>query len=138
MIRRRPNSTFRRQAAAAVCLLAFVVGGVVAPAAHYGFMAVSGGPVHHEQGMAPGDGHRMAVSMPDHAGAGLERHTTAHELCQYADLFASFAPTFIDGQTTVGQLDVADILFPSVELSAATELVSTSFARGPPSAPIAA
>ena len=138
MISRRPNNSFRRRAAAAVCLLAFVVGGVVAPAAHYGFMAISDGAVHHEQEMAPGDGHRMAVSMPDHAGAELEKHTTAHELCQYADLFASFVPKFIGGDTTVGRLEVADMLFPSVELSAAAELVSTSIARGPPSAPIAA
>jgi hypothetical protein len=55
-------------------------------------------------------------------------------LCEYADLFASFAPNFISDDQAIGQLDEASFVFPVLDGPTATGLLSTSLARGPPSA----
>ncbi|GAB5520800.1 MAG: hypothetical protein RhofKO_30510 [Rhodothermales bacterium] len=134
--------TQRLRFGAWLCLLTFSVGSVVAPASHYAFMAIAGAygyGQHHsaEEHDEPADphahhGHHMAMAMPSMEGGQVDAPQAAHEMCEYAELYATqvlaSAPAPLTLPIPESRLALAEA--PLVVLPADAPL--THFSRGPP------
>ncbi|MEM1093048.1 MAG: hypothetical protein AAGJ10_00475 [Bacteroidota bacterium] len=127
-----------------LCLLTFSVGSVVAPASHYAFMAIAGAygyGAHHAAGTAhhgahadhhAHHGHHMAMAAPSMEGGQIDEPQAAHEMCEYAALYATqvlaAAPVPITLALPESRTVHADV--PMAVFAAAPP--STHFSRGPP------
>lgn len=126
--------SLRQRSRALLLLVAFVGGGLISPAVHYGFMAISGlwdSPAHSGHmgaSTAVAHAHQTAATDP----GGTVRDTQDAPLaCHYADLFATFAATF----------GVQDAVSPSVHVATALQApvedpdyqyLASSRSRAPP------
>ncbi|GIV62139.1 hypothetical protein GQ464_016920 [Rhodocaloribacter litoris] len=104
----------RRRYISFLLLLTFSVGGVLAPASHHLFMAVSEAYVPWRHGDTT-DSHRAAAPMPmpgEDGEAALRPEHPAHAPCEYAALFATLvlAP---HAPTTFTALPAPSVPLPS-------------------------
>ncbi|MEM6646137.1 MAG: hypothetical protein AAF730_07785 [Bacteroidota bacterium] len=132
-----------------LCLLTFSVGSVVAPASHYAFMAIAGAygyGGHHateaaDHDAAPHDGttdhhahhgHHVAVATPSVEGGQIDEPQAAHEMCEYAALYATQVLASAPAPITLPR-PAAQVALAEVPLAVfGTEAPRTHFSRGPP------
>ena len=121
----------RTRNSAYILLLSFIVGGLVAPLSHYAFMALS--DVYMDFGQAGHAGSMHASHVQDDASGPAFDVIPAHIVCEYSDLFATFASTTIDNHFEPVDRPVLSVYRVQMETISLSETPQDIHLRGPPS-----